>query len=105
MAFFGKYKNLEVEATIDRDVLVVYFHIVNTLFKRISNRFYIPVQEMINLTKEIFEWNHSSDFTSIDRMDIVNLAGIHKYNALSIFQRVNLHLNRFITALKFKKPN
>ena len=51
---------------------------------------------MIHLTKEIFEGififkhlgTYSSDFTSIDRMDIVNLAGIHKYNALTIFQRV-----------------
>lgn len=60
---------------------------------------------MINLTKEIFEWNHSSDFTSIDRMDIVNLAGIHKYNALSIFQRVILISNRFITVSKFKRLN
>jgi predicted AlkP superfamily phosphohydrolase/phosphomutase len=51
LAFFSKYKSLEVEATIDRDVLVVYFHIINTLFKRISSKFYIPVQEMITLTK------------------------------------------------------
>lgn len=50
---------------------------------------------MIALAKDIFEgtwfynWEtHSSDFSSIDRMDIANLAGIHKYNALSIFQRV-----------------
>lgn len=53
---------------------------------------------MIHLTKEIFEgmciWykiivgSYSSEFSSIDRMDIVNLAGIHKYNALTIFQRV-----------------
>ncbi len=36
---------------------------------------------------------YSSDFSSIDRMDIVNLAGIHKYNALTIFQRVVYILN------------
>jgi hypothetical protein len=75
-------------------VLVVYFHIINTLFKRICNRFYVPVQEMITITKEIFEGNHSADFSSVDRMDIVNLAGIHKYNALTIFQRVRMHQDR-----------
>jgi hypothetical protein len=95
LTFFSKYKSLELEVTIDRDVLVAYFHIINSLFKRISNRFYIPVQEMITLTKEVFEGNHhNGDFSSIDRMDIVNLAGIHKYNALTIFQRVRRYLTR-----------
>lgn len=62
---------------------------------------YIQSYEMIGLTKEIFEGTHlwysgtySSDFSSIDRMDIVNLAGIHKYNALTIFQRVFLYLSK-----------
>ena len=44
MIFYGKYKSLEVEVSIDRDVLVVYYHIINTLFKRICSKFYILVQ-------------------------------------------------------------
>lgn len=96
LAFFGKYKMLQAEATLDRDVLVVYFHISNSLFKRVNSRFYIPYQEMIALTKEVFQGNYGNDFTSIDRMDLINLAGIHKYNALSIFQRVLNNIYRFI---------
>jgi hypothetical protein len=105
LTFFSKYKSLELEVTIDRDVLVVYFHIINNLFKRISNRFYIAVQEMITLTKEVFEGNHNAEFQSIDRMDIVNLAGIHKYNALTIFQRVTLFLTRSIIGYKCSRVN
>jgi hypothetical protein len=90
LAFFAKYKNLEAEASLDRDVLVVYFHIANLLFKRLSSRFYVPLQEMISLTKEIFEGDHITEFSSVDRMDIINLAGIHKYNAVSVFNRVPL---------------
>lgn len=52
--FFSRYKALEGENTIDRDVLIVYFHIMNALFKSISNRIYIQTFEMIALTKEIF---------------------------------------------------
>lgn len=55
LLFFSRYKALEEENSIDRDVLIVYFHIMNTLFKRISNRIYIQTFEMIHLTKEIFE--------------------------------------------------
>lgn len=54
MIFYSKYKNLEVEVSIDRDVLVVYYHIINSLFKRICSRFYVPVQEIISITKECF---------------------------------------------------
>lgn len=43
---------------------------------------------MIALTKEVFEGDYSNDFATVDRMDIIHLAGIHKYNALSVFQRV-----------------
>jgi hypothetical protein len=75
---------------VDREVLIVYFHIINNLFKRICNRIFITVKEMISLAKEVFEGNYSSDFNSVDRMEIVNLAGVHKYNAVSIFQRVNI---------------
>ena len=56
----------------------------------------MPIQEMIQLTKETFEGEHNTDFSSIDRMDIINLAGIHKYNAISIFQRVIIVLRRYI---------
>jgi hypothetical protein len=45
---------------------------------------------MISTTKEVFEANHNADFSSVDRMDMINLAGIHKYNAINIFQRVFL---------------
>lgn len=86
-------------------MLVVYFHIANILFKRISNRFYIQVKDMIALTKEVFEGDHNTDFSSVDRMDIINLAGIHKYNALSVFQRVNPALDRSTAALKSNRPN
>lgn len=90
---------------MDRDVLVVYFHIANSLFKRISSRFYLPVQEMIQLTKEIFEGDHSTEFSSVDRMDIINLAGIHKYNALTVFQRVIFDPFRYILAFKCRRQN
>lgn len=69
---------------------------MNSLFKRICSKFYIPVKEMISLTREVFEGDHNSDFNTVDRMDMVNLAGIYKYNALSIFQRVHLSLSRSI---------
>ncbi len=36
----------------------------------------------------MFEANYSSDFYTVNRMDIINLAGTQKYNALGIFQRV-----------------
>lgn len=86
-------------------MLVVYFHIANILFKRISNRFYIQVKDMIALTKEVFEGDHNTDFSSVDRMDIINLAGIHKYNALSVFQRVIHKLARSTVASKSSRPN
>lgn len=67
---------------------------------------------MIALTKEIFEGsrfenlgNYSSDFNSINRMDIVNLAGIHKYNALTIFQRVLIVWVRFTRELRRKRKS
>jgi hypothetical protein len=105
LAFFAKYKNLETEASLDRDVLVVYFHIANLLFKRLSSRFYIPLQEMIALTKEIFEGDHITEFSSVDRMDIINLAGIHKYNAVSVFNRVTHPPFRSTNELNCKRPN
>ena len=105
LAFFSKYKNLEVETSLDRDVLVVYFHIANILFKRISNRFYIQVKDMIALTKEVFEGDHNTDFSSVDRMDIINLAGIHKYNALSVFQRVSSVSSRSTAASRSSRPS
>lgn len=52
--FFSKYRELETEETVDRDIVIVYFHILNTLYQRICNRIYISIQEMIALTKEIF---------------------------------------------------
>jgi hypothetical protein len=58
LLFFSRYKALEEENSIDRDVLIVYFHIMNTLFKKISNRIYIPTYEMMTITKEIFEGKH-----------------------------------------------
>ena len=38
-------------------------------------------------------------------MDIINLAGIHKYNAVSIFQRVSLVLFRFIIGLNSSRQS
>jgi hypothetical protein len=105
LAFFAKYKSLEAETSLDRDVLVVYFHIANVLFKRISTRFYVPVQEMIALTKEIFEGDHNTEFSSVDRLDIINLAGIHKYNALSVFQRVSHSPRRSTPGLNCRRPS
>ena len=86
-------------------MLVVYYHIINVLFKRISNRLHLPHTDMILLTKEVFEGNHSSDFTSVDRMDIVHLAGIHKYNALHIFQRVQSPTSRSIPEFRPRMLN
>lgn len=33
--------------------------------------------------------HHSPEYDSVDRMDIIGLAGVVKYNALSIFQRIH----------------
>jgi len=60
---------------------------------------------MIGLTKEVFEGNHNADFSSVDRLDIINLAGIHKYNALNVFQRVKIFLFRFTTESNCSKQN
>lgn len=45
---------------------------------------------MIAVTKEIFEISYPAEYDSVDRMDMVELAGVFKYNALTVFQRVIL---------------
>lgn len=49
---------------------------------------------MIAVTKEIFEISYPAEYDSVDRMDMVELAGVFKYNALTVFQRVNLLLSQ-----------
>lgn len=54
----------------------------------------MSVQEIISITKEIFEAVYPSDYDSVDRMDMIELAGVFKYNALTVFQRVSLPLSQ-----------
>ena len=49
--FFSKYRELEEYENVERDIIIVYFHILNTLYHRICNRIYISIQETIALTK------------------------------------------------------
>lgn len=91
--FFSKYKGLEHEEGVDRDVLIVYFHIMNEFYKKICNQLYISVQELMALTKDSFEANHSSEYESVERRDMIGLGGVFKYNALTIFQRVEMGLS------------
>lgn len=69
--FFSNYTALEHEESNQRDIIIVYFHILNNMYKRICNLIYISIQEMIAVTKEIFEVSYPADYDSVDRMDIV----------------------------------
>lgn len=92
--FFSKYRELEREETPERDVIIVYFHILNTLYHRTCNRIYVSIQEMIALTKETFEAVYPSEYESVDRMSLIELAGVFKYNALTIFQRIHQRIEK-----------
>ena len=76
---------MEEDESADRDSVVVYFHIMNSFFKKIVNKQYIPINEMISLTRDSFEGKYNSSMQSINKMDIVLLAGTQKFNTLSIF--------------------
>lgn len=52
--FFSNYRQLEAEESSERDVVIVYFHILNNLYKRVCNQMRMTVQEIVSLTKEIF---------------------------------------------------
>ena len=70
---------------------------MNEFYKKVCNQLYISVQELITITKDSFEANHSSEYESVERRDMIGLGGVFKYNALTIFQRVWIGINiRFI---------
>ena len=83
--FFSRLKQIEDDESADRNTVVVYYHIMNNFFKKVVNKQYIPINEMISLTRETFEGSYSSNLSSINKMDIVNLAGTQKFNTLAIF--------------------
>ena len=64
---------------------------MNSLYKEICNRLYISVQEFAPLIKDTYEREYHGTYDDIDRKDMIGLAGIFKYNALTIFQRVKMY--------------